>query len=120
MDQNCDVVGMRNTQHIEPIKYAWLMLTIGSSADEVCTAFTFPADSTLSRSFKAQTVEMSLGDLYTKASIPHRIVNINGKMVPILDRRGWLHLITFEARAAPSESHGVRAPHLPSLLRAFV
>lgn len=60
---------------------------------------------------KVQTVEMSIGDLYTKAEVPHRIVNVNGKMLPILDRRGWLHLITFEARAAPGESHEVGFPY---------
>lgn len=35
------------------------------------------------------------------ASIPH---SYSGS-TPVLDRRGWLHLAVFEARAAPEEAH---------------
>jgi hypothetical protein len=51
---------------------------------------------------------MTIEDFYTSAQIPFRLVNVQGEMQPVLDRRGFLHMVTFSARAAPDGAHSVR------------
>jgi hypothetical protein len=56
---------------------------------------------------QCQIVQRFLPSFYEMASIPHRYVHTQNGQVPIVDRRGWLHLSVFETRADPQESHQV-------------
>ncbi|KIP05120.1 hypothetical protein PHLGIDRAFT_36580 [Phlebiopsis gigantea 11061_1 CR5-6] len=87
IDQNCDIPGLRGTGVIEPAKYAWMSSKMGAAPDA------------------CQIVQQFLPSFYDMASIPHRYVQTQNGQVPIVDRRGWLHLSVFEARASPEESH---------------
>ncbi|KZT38415.1 hypothetical protein SISSUDRAFT_1047112 [Sistotremastrum suecicum HHB10207 ss-3] len=90
MDQNADQ--HRGTQHIEPTKYLWLWLRLGVLNEN-------------------QIAAVDLGDLqnfYDLGSIPYVMGDIGttgGKQVPVLDRRGFLHLCVYEARASPEDTH---------------
>jgi hypothetical protein len=51
---------------------------------------------------QAQVIEeVGLQSLYDMAAIPYQVVTIRGVRVPILDRRGFLHMLTFKVRAQP-------------------
>lgn len=109
LDSNCDVPGLKGTQHIEPAKFGWLHKTLGATPDDVRRLLVQTLRLThIFLNLQIDKAEMASGDLWAKASIPHRIVNVNGQMTPILDRRGFLHLAVFAIRASPSETHQVR------------
>ena len=54
---------------------------------------------------QCQIVQQFLPSFYDMASIPHRFAQSPNGQVPVVDRRGWLHMSVFEARASPEESH---------------
>ncbi|GJE97896.1 hypothetical protein PsYK624_141180 [Phanerochaete sordida] len=86
LDQSCDIPGLRGTGVVEPAKYGWLMSKLGTAPEE-CSA-----------------VEQCLESFYTTAAIPFRYVQTPRGQVPVVDRRGWLHLEVWEARAMPQEA----------------
>lgn len=87
LDQSCDIPGLRNTGLIEPAKYAWMLVKMGDTPET------------------AQLVQQYLSSFYETASIPHSYARTPQGQVPVIDRRGWLHMAVFEARATPQESH---------------
>lgn len=86
LDQSCDIPGLRGTGVVEPAKYGWLMGKLGSTPEE------------------CQLVQQYLASFYTTASIPFRYVQTPQGQIPVVDRRGWLHLAVYEARATPQEA----------------
>lgn len=50
-------------------------------------------------------MEEFLPSFYETASIPVRYINTPKGQVPAVDRRGWLHMAVFEARATPQDNH---------------
>ncbi|KAI0345472.1 hypothetical protein BDW22DRAFT_1426168 [Trametopsis cervina] len=84
LDSRCDVPGMRNTDMIEPAKGAWMNFMIYGSQRE------------------AQVLQEYIPTLYSAANIPVRNVLLpSGEQIPVLDRRGFLHLCVFEVKASP-------------------
>ncbi|EKM53841.1 uncharacterized protein PHACADRAFT_211478 [Phanerochaete carnosa HHB-10118-sp] len=82
LDQSCDIHGLRGTGMIEPAKYGWMMGKLGSTPE---------APYMLS--------------FYTTTGIPFRYIQTPQGQVPVVDRRGWLHMVVFEAKATPQESY---------------
>ncbi|GJE97897.1 hypothetical protein PsYK624_141190 [Phanerochaete sordida] len=83
LDANCDIPGLRGTGVVEPAKYAWMSARMGARPESVAL------------------LPYVLPSLYTVASIPHTLRGTT----PVLERRGWLHLVVFELRAAPTDAH---------------
>jgi hypothetical protein len=57
--------------------------------------------------WQCQTLEENMQEYYNIASVPYQIVPINGIPTPILDRRGFLHMIVFDVRSDPNGTHQV-------------
>ncbi|KDQ57985.1 hypothetical protein JAAARDRAFT_193470 [Jaapia argillacea MUCL 33604] len=87
MDQCCDVVQLRGTKKIEPAKISWLALKMGEDQAS------------------ADATEELLQSYYDAGSIPYTIGVVNGRQVPVLDRRGFLHMVVYDSRAIPVEEH---------------
>ncbi|KDQ57986.1 hypothetical protein JAAARDRAFT_253436 [Jaapia argillacea MUCL 33604] len=86
MDQCCDIVQLRGTQHIEPQKYVWMLKKLGT-------------DKSL-----ADPMEYLLRSYYDAGAIPYKVVVVNGVQIPVVDRRGWLHVAVFDIRSNPDEA----------------
>lgn len=52
-------------------------------------------------------VETTLQTFYDQVGIPYVMGTVNGHNQPVLDRRGWLHLVVSVIRAAPDDFHRV-------------
>jgi hypothetical protein len=110
IDRNVEIPHFRMTQHIEPAKYGWFTLRLGMDANNV-SEYASPLFKVVSEfSYQSQIVQDNLQSFYDAAGIPYRIVTLNGAHTPIIDRRGFLHMVVFEARAAPEEAHQVLVP----------
>jgi hypothetical protein len=53
-------------------------------------------------------MEENIGTYYNAASIPYQRFMINDISTPVLDRRGFLHVLVYDARVDPEETHKAR------------
>jgi hypothetical protein len=115
LDQNVEIPQLRGTGYIEPLKYGWLHRRLAIDPVSVrlfllvvpCIPYGF---------FQCRILEENIQTYYNMSSIPYHVVVINGIPTPILDRRGFLHMIVFDIRATPDDSHLVRAARPPLVL----
>ena len=115
MDRRCDPHELRKTGVIEPEKYAWMLTKRGINQNAVC----LHRRSRLSRLLiiahsQVSIMRENIQSYYDTGKVLYQLQEKDGIEFPVLDRKAWLKLQVFEAKANPQSAFEVRPSSTPS------